>query len=158
MAASRKAGWRIKPEWRIWARLHNFIVVVQEGEMGAQGAYEPEGVDTEPITEASQIERNPIWLMFKKRSTTVYLELTGMTSEELEIFKRAVGEAIAAAEPIVAELDAAADGTIENNEVSMRAFRPAPPSRFLNISPVPRDLRDKASIQEAANGSAFDFR
>ncbi len=139
-----RQGFKVPSHDRIWARLHNFQVVVREGEI----------LDDQSITEASAAGFNPFWLVFTKKQHKMFLELTGMTLEELQIFRRVINTALDTCEEIVTELDALADASIDQETLHIRAFRAAPPLRVLDLSPRPRT----EAPANQASGEEFDPR
>lgn len=113
---------------RIWMRVGNFTFKVRQGEFG-------DGEKT--VTEASDHGIKPIWLGFVKRKGNFYVELTGLTVEELDLFERGMVDAIAAARQIVTHLDAASDLTYDDDTplIPLRALRTAPPAVIRTIRP-----------------------
>ena len=127
----RKLG--VKAADRIFMRLHNFTLRIRQGEFG------DDDPDRDPYTDAGDSGLLPIWLGIQKRHKNVYIELTGMSTEELDCFEKAVTAGIAAARPIVTLLDERAEAEFDANAtvVPLRALRPAPITLVRAIDPFP---------------------
>ena len=125
----RKLG--ITKEMRSYMKVHNFTMVIRQGEFGLQDE------NSRAYTEAGDLGIQPIWLGIYKRTAKTVVELTGMTSEELALFKRAMLEAIEAAEPVVAWLDENAQDEFDDDTplIPLRALKGAPPCVIRPIQP-----------------------
>ena len=85
----RKLG--VKAEDRIYMRIGNFTFRVRQGEF----------TEDYSVTEATDLGIRPLWLGFVKRKGEFYVELTGLTMEELELFEKGMSAAFAAAKEVV---------------------------------------------------------
>jgi hypothetical protein len=122
----RKLG--ITKKDRIFMKVHNFTFKVMQGEF----------VPDQPVTEATDMGLMPLWLGFTKVKGKFYIELTGMTSEELDLFERGVTAAIEAARVVVKELDDLANREYDDDDVRipLRALRSSPPCVIRSIEPL----------------------
>lgn len=85
----------------------------------------------------------PIWLTLNRRGRgSVTVELTSLTTEELNLFERIVVEAISAARLVTQDLDDAAEKELDfEGDVPMRLLRSSPPQliRKINVEMTPAD-------------------
>lgn len=117
---------------RVFMQVANFTFRVRQGEFGE--ATDP---DYRPFTEAGDMGIRPIWLGFTKRKGRFYIELTGMTLEELELFERGMALGIEAAREVVKYLDEHAESEYNDDTpmIPLRALRSAPPAVLRRIRP-----------------------
>ena len=110
---------------RIFMRVGNFTFRVRQGEFEDAGV-DPE--DRQVYTEAGDMGIKPIWLGFVKRRGRFYVELTGMTTEELDAFERGMTSALAAAREVVTYLDEHADSEYDDDTpmIPLRALKTPP--------------------------------
>jgi len=113
-------------------RLHNFTFRVRQGEFEDSRREEQR-----PVTEAGDNGIRPIWLGFRKAKGRFYIELTGMTGEELDAFERGITAAIAAAREVVKYLDENATAEYDDDTpmIPLRALRTLGPIVERNIRP-----------------------
>lgn len=145
----RKLG--ISAADRSFMRVGNFTFRVRQGEFGPEPE---EGDDRRVFTEAADLQVKPLWLGFIKQRKKVYVELTGMTGDELALFKRAMEEAIAAAEQVVAWLDqtAVAEYSDDTPMIPLRALRGPPVGIVRPIRPFLGHPLDEAEPGDAIGG------
>ena len=107
---------------RIFMRLSNFTFKVRQGEFGQNRE------NSYTVTEASDFGIQPIWIGFVKRKGEFYIELTGMTTEELDHFRAGMNDAIDAAAQVVKYLDEHADSEYDDDTpmIPLRALRTSP--------------------------------
>ena len=124
----RKLG--ITARDRIYMRIGNFTFKVRQGDFFDRGS-------DRGVTEANDLGIRPIWLGFVKAKGQFYVELTGLTTEELDLFERGVTAAIEAARQVVAYLDEHADAEYDDDTplIPLRALRTAPPVVMRSIRP-----------------------
>ena len=132
--SARKLG--VKSVDRIFMKLHNFTLRIRQGEFGDE--------DDSPVTDAGDSGLLPIWLGLRKRNKDLYIELTGLSGEELDYFEKAVIAAIAAARQVVTVLDERAVAEFDANAavVPLRALRAAPVVLIRAIDPFPTSAPD----------------
>lgn len=108
-------------------RIGNFTFRVRQGEFTADHS----------VTEATDLGIRPLWLGFVKRKGEFYVELTGLTLEELELFERGMLAALDAAKQVVKYLDEQADSEYDDDTplIPLRALRTAPPVVMRSIRP-----------------------
>jgi hypothetical protein len=125
-------------------QVHNFTFRVRQGEFG--DAVE----DERPYTEAGDMGLRPLWLGFTKRSGSFYVELTGMTSEELELFTQGMLAALDAAKEVVAWLDVNADYEYNDDTpmVPLRALKGTPAHVIREIRPFIGTERDPIETKD----------
>jgi hypothetical protein len=121
----------IKARDRVYMRLSNFTFKVRQGEFGE----ERENAIT--VTEASDFGIKPIWIGFVKRKGEFYIELTGMTEEELDLFQAGMISALDAAREVVKYLDEHADAEYDDDTpmIPLRALRTSPVVIMRKIRP-----------------------
>jgi hypothetical protein len=114
---------------RIFMRIGNFTFKVRQGDFSSKFRT--------GVTEANDLGIKPIWLGFTKAKGQFYVELTGLTTEELDLFERGITAAIAAAREVVAYLDEHADSEYDDDTplIPLRALRTAPPVIMRSIRP-----------------------
>lgn len=118
---------------RIYMRLHNFTFRVRQGEFEDSRSEQ----EHRPVTEAGDMGIRPIWLGFRKAKGRFYIELTGMTTEELDAFERGITAGIAAAREVVTYLDenAIAEYDDDTPMIPLRALRTLGPIIERRIRP-----------------------
>ena len=111
-------------------RIGNFTFKVRQGDFFNEGS-------DQGVTEANDLGIRPIWLGFVKRKGEFYVELTGLTVEELDLFEKGITAAIAAAREVVTYLDEQADAEYDDDTplIPLRALRTAPPVVMRSIRP-----------------------
>ena len=110
-------------------RIGNFTFKVRQGDFFVKGG--------SGVTEANDLGIKPIWLGFTKVKGQFYIELTGLTTEELDLFEKGITAAIAAAREVVTYLDEQADSEYDDDTplIPLRALRTAPPVVMRSIRP-----------------------
>jgi len=113
---------------RVFMKANNFTFKVRQGEFRPNGR---------PYTESGDLGLKPIWIGFTKQKGKFYIELTGMTEEELDIFAKGMEMAINAAREVVQYLDKeAADGYDDDTPyIPLRSLRMTPPYVMREIRP-----------------------
>src|SRR6478609_4326820 len=79
---------------RVFMKVGNFTFRVRQGEFGGDES-------DRTYTEAGDMGVKPIWIGFTKMKGRFYIELTGMTTEELDLFEQGMTTALTAARAVV---------------------------------------------------------
>jgi len=135
---------------RIFMRVGNFTFRVRQGE------FNDHDEDKTPFTEAGDMGIKPIWLGFVKRRGRFYIELTGMTTEELDAFERGMLSALAAAREVVGYLDEHADAEYDDDTpmIPLRALKTPPIVIHREIRPFAGTEMDP--IEDKAAQKVYD--
>lgn len=165
----RKIG--ISAPDRIFMRVGNFTFRVRQGEFSddSDGTTDPEA---DVYTEAASMGIKPIWLGFTKTKGRFYVELTGMTGEELDAFEKGITAGIAAAREIVTYLDREADVVYDDDTplIALRGLKSSPIVIHRKIRPFigtpmdPIEVKDEvkayneAFIDDDDDGEVGDCR
>jgi hypothetical protein len=156
MAAPSPRSLGVRTADRIYMKVHNFVFRVRQGEFEDSSSSEPK----RPYTEAGDMGIKPIWIGFTKRNGKFYLELTGMTTEELDAFEVGMRDAITAARAVVAYLDEHADVEYDDDGdtvIPLRAIKSPPVVVHREIRPFagtdidPLDTRAERRAYENAH-------
>src|SRR6478609_983941 len=97
---------------RVYMQVGNFTFRVRQGEFEDS---RPTSGPRTVYTEAADLGVKPIWLGFVKTKGTFYIELTGMTGEELSLFREGMLAALDAAAIVVEWLDEHADAEYDDD-------------------------------------------
>jgi hypothetical protein len=136
-------------------RVGNFTFRVRQGEFG-----DTDDPEEQLYTEAASIFGiKPIWLGFTKSKGSFYVELTGMTTLELDAFERGMLAALAAAREVIAYLDEQADDTYDDDTplIALRGLKPPPIVIHRQIRPFIGTDMDPMGEDVKAEQKAYDI-